>query len=60
MVHPALLPRWVYDLLNAIKKYEYEHAKGAPCIAAALEHVPEYELDRADVIAHYGAQIPQE
>lgn len=50
------LPRWVYDLIIALDKYEDEHAKEAACLGDLLELVPPIELDRARVIAHYRSQ----
>lgn len=58
---PDLLPRWVYQLINAIEQYEAVHDSGWPhCFSKHLELVPDQERDRANVLAHYGALLPQE
>lgn len=57
---PELLPHWVYDLIHAVEKYEKEHARELHCFMNILGLIPDQERDRANVLAHYGAHLPQE
>jgi hypothetical protein len=56
-----LLPRWVYQLIEAVEQYESVHGKDWPhCFDRTLSLVPDQERDRANILAYYGAQVPQE
>lgn len=47
------LPNWVYDLITAVKRFEYVHPKIDDCLSDALDAVPEWARREAEVIDNY-------
>jgi hypothetical protein len=60
------LPRWVWDMLADLVRYEDTHGHphdGWPCLESTLSRVPHDVLNAAEVIAQYrvvDAEIVQE
>lgn len=55
-------PAWVYDLINAVDKHEYEHSHDdKSCLVVELENVPGDVLTAARAVAAYtkGDSAPQ-
>lgn len=60
MSRPADLPKWVWDLVIALRRYEDEHAKGGACLAAVLALVPTDICDQAAAISAYTRILAEE
>lgn len=54
------LPRWVWDLVIAVARYEDTHAKGAPCLDGVLTVIPSDVRAKAQAIAEYVGLAQQE
>lgn len=47
------VPRWAWDLVIAVQKYEDEHPKDGGCLTTILAAVPAEIRDRAEAIRSY-------